>query len=457
MAKMSPKDIDEIFQKGSERYDYEYNEDAWGHMESLLEKDDRRRFFWWIFGGVGAILIFGMIYYFYPKGNTIRIEVQPIEQSNIEKENFITEIQKEEAQLEAFEKETQESSNMENKNESINSRIDANLNTRYSENENSRIENNNGLTKSNFNSSENSFENNSSNKSKIVQESFSNNANNQQINNQINLESNSSNLFENKSIKVDTLNSKKEDDKIYWTPVAILKILNIEFDRAALPELDLSKELAVKFDTLNLNSKNGEGEGGSAFLIGGMIGTEFSAIGTDKVSKQELKFGGQIEYRFNKKYSANIGVTYIRKDYSAGSDDYKPGPGYWEDGIAPEKTYAHCDMLEIPVKLSYFFKGYTKDGFYSSIGLTSYLMRNERYYYHYEIETPTQRKFWMGSNENNHWFGMGNVSIGYQHILNSKCSIQIEPYAEIPITRIGHGKIRLWSFGISGKFNFHIK
>lgn len=466
MAKMSPKNIDKVFQKGSEQYDFEYNEEAWAHMEGLLEKDDRRRFIWWWFAGAVALALFGLMYFVFSsknvdQTNNLKIEKIDTDKSESELANNTKGLNREtNLELDKTNTEKEETTTISQNDNLNNSKINIKKLDGDFENANS---NNNSIT--NVNSEYLQSTSRKSNpKSQLENDRIKQHPNlfeikDAQIGSAIS-STNSSLPLSNTPI--DTLNSIRKDSKIDVASLTLLKISKIEYALLELPnltELGLGEELAIEFDTINLEKNLGleeDQESKNEFVIGGIIGTEISAIGS-KISEQELKFGGQIEYRFGRKFSTSIGVTYIKKDYGAKGEDYSVRPGYWEDGIAPQDVIAHCDMLEIPVKVSYFFKDFSKNGFYSSLGLTSYLMRNERYYYKYEITNATQRKYWMGSNENNHWFGLGHVAFGYQYHIGNKFSVQIEPYAELPITRVGHGNVRLWSFGVSGKFNFHIK
>lgn len=462
MAKMSPKDLDKIFQEGSEQYDFEYNEDAWAHMEGLLEKDDRRRFLWWWFAGIAALSLFGLMYFILSSSDSELTNQLPKEKININKSdnNLQTKTQNKEINLDKTKLETQQPKTLTQNDKSSNPKI---ITKKEEDNLDNFKSNNNLITNSKLETNQRSSNPNNT-KTDLGNKQINKQPDSFEINDAqvVNTTSSSNQSLPLSDVQMDSLNSSRVDDKIDFTALPLLKISKIEYASLDLPnltELGLGKELAIEFDTINLEKNLGQEEDKkikNEFLIGAIIGTEISTIGSN-VSERELKYGGQIEYRFSNRFSTSIGVSYIKKDYGAAGDDYEVGPGYWEDGIAPQEVIAHCDMLEIPVKVSYFFRDFSKNGFYSSLGLTSYLMRNEKYYYKYEISNNTQRKYWMGSNENNHWFGLGHVAFGYQYHLGSKFSVQIEPYAELPITRIGHGNVRLWSFGVAGKFNFHIK
>ena len=56
-----------------------------------------------------------------------------------------------------------------------------------------------------------------------------------------------------------------------------------------------------------------------------------------------------------------------------------------------------------------------------------------------------------------HYFGIGTLSFGYQKYINRNTSIQIEPYLQIPFTGIGLGQVDLISTGVQVKIAFRKK
>ena len=191
-------------------------------------------------------------------------------------------------------------------------------------------------------------------------------------------------------------------------------------------------------------------------LLGLTLGGESSATNRNNFSKPNWKFGAQVEYRFFKKYSASMGANFIRKKYGATGDDYNPENGAWLYGVSPSTVDAVCDILEVPVSISFFQYDNSENGFYSRVGLSSFFMLEEHYWYSYDEEIPGQINYWGGENENKHWFAIGEFSIGYQHYLRPKISVQIEPFIQIPLAGIGNGNVKLWSVGLNMKLNFQV-
>ena len=84
-------------------------------------------------------------------------------------------------------------------------------------------------------------------------------------------------------------------------------------------------------------------------------------------------------------------------------------------------------------------------------------MKKESYDYEYSYNYgPTTNKDWEISNQNSHYFSIGNLSVGYERKINKKISFQVEPFIKLPLAGVGYGKVKLLSSGVflSLKYNF---
>jgi len=68
MDDFNKQKLDELFQEGSERYDFTYREDAWTSMDGMLDQQEKKRKYrflgWWIIVGVTALVgVFGLKHY----------------------------------------------------------------------------------------------------------------------------------------------------------------------------------------------------------------------------------------------------------------------------------------------------------------------------------------------------------------------------------------------------------
>ncbi|MFN8432276.1 MAG: hypothetical protein U0V04_20010 [Spirosomataceae bacterium] len=137
------------------------------------------------------------------------------------------------------------------------------------------------------------------------------------------------------------------------------------------------------------------------------------------------------------------------KLYEAYADDYA-WPAKWGTPTSPlVDVGASCNMLDIPVSLTYFVARKNKNSYFTSLGITNYYMLKEKYEYHYVNDNDPNLKWknWEGSTgfaANS----VANISIGLQRKVSDKLSIQIEPFLKIPLKSIGFGNVKLYSAGL---------
>jgi hypothetical protein len=75
-------------------------------------------------------------------------------------------------------------------------------------------------------------------------------------------------------------------------------------------------------------------------------------------------------------------------------------------------------------------------------------MLDEEYTYNYTYGTKPYSKTKEISHQNEHWFGVQNLSAGYYRKLSPAFSVGVEPFVKIPLSGIGNGNVRLTSAGI---------
>lgn len=194
----------------------------------------------------------------------------------------------------------------------------------------------------------------------------------------------------------------------------------------------------------------------SAFLIGISGGPELNSVGFGDFSRLNWKFGVHAEHRSGGRFALSAGVNYIRMTYDAGKGEYKPTPPFWVHMIPPESTWGICDILEAPVGLSYFPGGYDRSGLFVTVGLASYFILREEYWYVYDDPDPDLLRWWKSDQDHNYWFGIGSVSVGYNRWLGRKLALRAAPYVQFPLTEIGHGHVKLYSLGLSLRLDFKL-
>jgi hypothetical protein len=179
-------------------------------------------------------------------------------------------------------------------------------------------------------------------------------------------------------------------------------------------------------------------------------GPDASFAGTGNLGKMKLLAGIGIGYTLKDRLTIRTGFYTGRKIYSALPGEYHPPSSFWTYYPNLEKVDANCKVYEIPLSLSYNFGNSSKHKWFTSAGLSSYLMKKETYNYFYKVTpaSPTISKEWTLLDQNKHYFSVLTLSGGYQRNISKTISVVVEPYFKLPLSGVGYGKIKLNSAGI---------
>ncbi len=451
MSDWTPKEIDQLFQYGSEKYDFEYNEAAWGKMEVLLDKDQRKkRLLWWFVGILlgGLLLLIGGAYFFRPTHQekqapkkTEIITLQETKQLSTN-DNFEKKATKEnltsvtEATAVSNSAKTLTKPSVQKENASFNNTVAKTIQPKEKHVISTNQANKTAITIVNPETvlpTPNAY--------RLAPEVTSTG---QQITN-LSTDSITEQGMQNVTkVNILTLAAKKRDT---LTTVVTLPTLAIS-EPILLDTAFLKQKEAIKTNQKKVTSNH--------FVIGLLLGRELSYAGIG-LCDPNWKAGLSLAYRFGGKHSLKIEGSYVKKEYIESGDQYLAPQGFWEDGIIPQTAIGTCDIIETSITESYFFNGHTARGFYVEAGLSSYFMLREQYNYNFDAANQGLRSAWGTRNENQHWFGIGEVSVGYNLPFSNNTSLQIAPYAQIPFTGIGHGQVKFFTTGIQLRYNFHLK
>jgi outer membrane protein with beta-barrel domain len=443
MSDNSMHDLDKLFRQGAEQHGFEYNPEAWGQMEILLEKDRRRKLLWWWLVGAGTLALVVFLYVYQgpnkvientlADNNTVdRTELQTDLNHDVAKQrnfNPLAETDKKSSPLQGKNKEigetnisakldqiapTESSAPASFKDRPIAEEPTLEFNTRSEVDDNSTVTP--VLTPPDFEQSE-----------------YANQNDPERI-------SGRRDILSGTRVKL------RNDLDVNYISGLTLEYLPIDW-------FDIAQARRAAFDNATLAQVDKTKTKG-ALYIGAILSGELTSIGPNDFAHANFSYGGHVEYRFKKFFGVSLGANFIKKNYEAGTGEYVPPKGFWTRKIPPEYTVGETSILEVPLLFGYYHKGYQKSGFYTQLGLTSYFLLKERYQYFYELPDPDLIRAWGTDNENQYWFGIGQVSAGYNHYVSPRWSFQIAPYLQIPLTGIGHGNLKMWTAGIQLKVNF---
>lgn len=189
---------------------------------------------------------------------------------------------------------------------------------------------------------------------------------------------------------------------------------------------------------------------GNSFFFSLSAGPDLSFAGNDKLGKTKLLTGVGVGYTIKDRFTIRSGFYSGRKVYTASPESYHPPSVFWSYYPYLEKIDADCKVYEIPLNLSYHFGNSSKQSWFASAGLSSFIMKKEayNYYYKYNPTGPTVQRKWTIEDENKHYFSVLTLSGGYQKSIGKSFAIMAEPYFKLPLSGVGYGKVKLNSGGI---------
>lgn len=164
-------------------------------------------------------------------------------------------------------------------------------------------------------------------------------------------------------------------------------------------------------------------------------------------------FGVHATINITRKLSVTTGAAYAIKPYQGNFASYKFDISQWQNGNLPSNVYANCKVLDIPLNVNYqvYHRGATSWSI--GTGLSSYFMLREDYRFDY---TNSKSYNLQINNENRHILGVLNLNATYQHQVNSKFGLLVQPFYKLPITQIGYGKVDLRSAGVAVGVSYSI-
>ncbi len=168
---------------------------------------------------------------------------------------------------------------------------------------------------------------------------------------------------------------------------------------------------------------------------------DLSSVGYFSTDRPGSNFGVIAELYFAGRWYVSTGAILSRKIYNTDKGFESYSTQYDIDYVDAE-----CSVIDIPLNIGYSLFKSESQSFFVSTGLSSYIMLSEDYSFESRGYYPRQ---WSEKyeNENNHFFGILNLSIGYERRISQQFFIQLEPFLKSPLDGVGEGKVNLVSTG----------
>ena len=237
-----------------------------------------------------------------------------------------------------------------------------------------------------------------------------------------------------------------------------LQINNDDFSTAEITTIDViqrTNEMGSERRDIRPNVREN-----SRLALALSISPDINSV--DHFSKGDIgaSIGVGVSYRISPRLNIRTAIGYSKKVYSAMPYEYKAPWAASSAGKYAKSIDADCRVLDIPLNLDYIFSTSPKHTFFTSVGLSSYFMLEEKY----TLVGSNQSGYpnskdpsYSYRNENKHLLSVVNLSVGMSKPLNKHSTIIIEPYVKLPVTGVGQGKVNLQSVGVNFSLNYNLQ
>ncbi|MDX1938115.1 MAG: outer membrane beta-barrel protein [Flavihumibacter sp.] len=196
----------------------------------------------------------------------------------------------------------------------------------------------------------------------------------------------------------------------------------------------------------------------NTFSLAITSGVDWSTVKYDYTEPLGINIGLMGGYHLNKHWSLHTGLIYTHKKYEAKGQYFSPKDNNpWYATIKMMHMDGYCNMWEWPVYARYVFNPVKKHPVFISTGISSYRMNKENYHYTYTYNTSTTvyHKNAVKTNKDIYLASILHLSAGTSFKAGKKLSILAEPYAKLPLRKMGYGSLMLSSFGVN--FSLQLK
>lgn len=184
-----------------------------------------------------------------------------------------------------------------------------------------------------------------------------------------------------------------------------------------------------------------------SLILSAMAAPDVSTVPSGTSAKISTNLGMLATYALGSKFSLTSGAVYAKKYYnSTGTYASVSNPGTTGDW----EVKADCNVLDIPLNVNYKIMNKKSLSVSVNTGLSSYFMLKEKYQYVTQLPGQDQQvRNAEFDNQNQHIFGIANVSVSFDHKISDNLSVGVQPFAKLPLTGIGNNNVDLRSTGVS--------
>jgi hypothetical protein len=191
------------------------------------------------------------------------------------------------------------------------------------------------------------------------------------------------------------------------------------------------------------------------FTLSIVAAPDLNGVSSFAQSKVGTNLGLTFAAGVSRKLTFSTGVLYSVKPYSTNFNNYRLGVKW---PVSPQAVTADCRMLDIPLNVSYQVYHSNQNSFSFGTGLSSYIMLHESYKFEYassgtgsygSSSSAAGPSTYSVPGTSKYFFGVMNINATYEHQIDSKVGISIQPYMKIPLSNIGYSQVKLQSTGVA--------
>jgi hypothetical protein len=188
------------------------------------------------------------------------------------------------------------------------------------------------------------------------------------------------------------------------------------------------------------------------FAISVIASSDVTGVNSLNQGKVGSNFGAMLSVSI-KKFTITTGAMYAIKPYATSFANYSTAYQFKTD---PTNVTADCRMLDIPLNIGYQVYQKGKNKFALGTGLSSYFMLHENYKYTYTTAYPNGPANYQVANPKNYLLSTVNLNATFEHRVNSKFSLSVQPYMKLPLKAVGYSQVNLHTAGVAVGFNWNI-
>jgi cytoskeletal protein RodZ len=188
------------------------------------------------------------------------------------------------------------------------------------------------------------------------------------------------------------------------------------------------------------------------FAITAIASSDMNGISPLNSGRLGGNFGGLLSVSYGK-WTLSTGGMYSIKPYQESFADYHSP---YKFQTTPASVGANCRMIDIPLNLNYqvYRKGANK--FTVGTGLSSYIILREDYSFNYANTYYSGPASYSVVNRNRNVMSILNLDVTYEHQINPRFGLILQPYYKLPLTNVGFSQVKLQSTGLAVGLNMNL-